>query len=165
MHDWPALGAFLLASFTAAAIGSAFTYKSVRTWYPTLKKPPGTPPSWVFGPVWTTLYILMSVAAWRVWLQRSADVRVPLVLFFTQLALNAIWSVLFFGLRRPGVALIEVVLLWSMIVATVLSFSVVSVGAAWLMVPYALWVSYATYLNAGIWRKNRPGFLHANSRA
>lgn len=155
MRDWLALGGFVVACFTAAAIGSAFTFKSVSSWYPTLAKPAGTPPSWVFGPVWTTLYVLMAVAAWRVWLRHTHDIRVPLGLFFIQLGLNAIWSVLFFGLRRPAFALLEIILLWGAIVATIVSFASVSIAAAWLMVPYVTWVSYAMYLNSGIWWKNR----------
>ncbi len=155
-RDWIGLGASIAACFLAAGIGSAFTAASVKSWYPTLQKPPGTPPSWVFGPVWTTLYLLMAAAAWLVWKQRSAaDVTWALALFFTQLGLNATWSVVFFGLRRPGVALLEILVLLAAIIATTANFAAISRPAFWLMVPYVGWVSYATFLNFGIWQLNR----------
>ena len=155
-REWIALGAFIAICFLAAAIGSWFTAASVKSWYPTLMKPAGTPPAWMFGPVWSTLYLLMATAAWLVWKQRSAaDMTVPLALFFTQLALNATWSFLFFGLRRPGLALLEICALFAAIIATITNFAQFSRTAFWLMIPYAVWVSYASFLNFGIWRLNR----------
>ncbi len=156
MSKWIGLGAFIAICFLAAAIGSRFTAASVKSWYPTLMKPAGTPPAWVFGPVWSTLYALMATAAWLVWKQRSAaDVTLALALFFTQLALNATWSFVFFGLRRPGLALLEILVLLATIIATTANFAQFSRPAFWLMTPYVGWVSYATYLNVGIWRLNR----------
>ncbi|HEU5401857.1 MAG TPA: TspO/MBR family protein [Terriglobales bacterium] len=155
MSKWIGLGAFIAICFLAAAIGSWFTAASVKSWYPTLMKPAGTPPAWVFGPVWSTLYALMATAAWLVWKQRSAaDVTLALALFFTQLALNATWSFLFFGLRRPGLALLEIAVLLAAIIATTSTFAQFSRPAFWLMTPYVVWVSYATYLNLGVWRLN-----------
>ncbi len=156
MSKWLGLCVFIAVCFLAAGIGSWFTAASVKSWYPTLIKPTGTPPAWVFGPVWSALYVLMAMAAWLVWKQRlDADVTVALAIFFTQLALNATWSFVFFGLRRPGLALLEILALLAAIVATMTNFAPLSRPAFWLMSPYAAWVSYATYLNFGIWRLNR----------
>ncbi len=156
MSKWISLCVFIGLCFIAAAIGSWFTGASVKSWYPTLLKPAGTPPAWVFGPVWSTLYVLMATAAWLVWKQGSAaDVTVALTLFFTQLALNATWSFVFFSLRRPGLALLEIVVLLAAIIGTMAKFAQLSRPAFWLMTPYMAWVSYAAYLNLGIWRLNR----------
>jgi len=137
------------------------TARGVSTWYPTLVKPSFNPPAWVFGPVWTILYIMMGVAAFLVW-QRglSADgARIALTVFAIQLALNGLWSILFFGLQAPGWALAEIILLWMAIGITTLLFwrAVPSAGA--LLLPYWMWVSFATVLNASLWWLNRlaPG--------
>ncbi|MGE4093600.1 MAG: TspO/MBR family protein [Candidatus Binatia bacterium] len=146
---------FLGACFAVAALGSWVTTPAVDTWYTTVRKPPWTPPNWVFGPVWSALYAAMALAAWWVWQQRgSIDVRLPLTLFAIQLLLNLAWSVLFFGLQNPGAGLIEIVVLWSAILATLLAFWRVSVGAGWLLVPYLLWVTFALALNFSIWQLN-----------
>jgi|GEM_PF-228620 tryptophan-rich sensory protein len=124
-------------------------------WYPTLTKPAWTPPDWVFGPVWTLLYILMAVAAWLVWRKAGfAGARLALVLYFVQLALNAAWSGLFFGLRSPAAGLVDILLLWMVIAATLVAFARHSAVAAGLLVPYFVWVSYAAALNFAIWRMN-----------
>ncbi len=147
---------FVAICLIAGAVGASFTHSSVKTWYPRLQKPPGTPPSWVFGPVWSVLYFLMGTAVWLVWEQRDArDVRLALSLFFIQLLLNAAWSFIFFGLQRPDIALAEILVLLMAIVLTTMSFSEYSSYAFWLMTPYLAWVTYATYLNFGIWRLNR----------
>ncbi len=154
--QWIGWCAFVMICFLAAAVGSWFTGASVKSWYPTLLKPAGTPPAWVFGPVWSTLYVLMATAAWLVWRQRpAAGLPAALALFFVQLALNAVWSFVFFGLRRPGLALLEILVLLAAIIATMTNFAPLSRLACWLMSPYVAWVSYATYLNFGIWRLNR----------
>lgn len=154
--EWIGLCLFIGICFVAAAIGSSFTAGSVKSWYPMLLKPPGTPPAWVFGPVWSTLYLLMAAAAWLVWRERAEiNVAVALALFFIQLVLNATWSLIFFGLQRPGLALVEVLVLLAAIIATTTSFAHISRLALWLMTPYAAWVLYATFLNFGIWRLNR----------
>jgi len=156
MNRWLALLLFLLASFTAAAIGGYATADSVRTWYPTLVKPTWNPPSAVFGPVWTLLYTMMSLAAWRIWLRRELpDARPALRLFFVSLGLNALWSVLFFGLHRPGWALLEILLFWVSLVSLLGRFRRLDAVAGWLWVPYVAWVTFATVLNAAVWWLNR----------
>ncbi|MBE35989.1 MAG: sensory protein TspO [Opitutaceae bacterium] len=147
---------FLLASFSAAAIGAYATGESVRTWYPLLNKPTWNPPSWLFGPVWTVLYIMMSVAAWRIWkLRDQPGVKFVLGLFFGQLVLNALWSILFFGLHSPGWALIEISILWSSLALLQRALWRLDRLAGWLWAPYLTWVSFATFLNGTIWWLNR----------
>lgn len=152
---WLALIGLLLASFTASAIGGLATAANVRSWYPTLTKPEWNPPAWVFGPVWTLLYILMAVAAWRIWRRRDAPgARAALLGHGLQLVLNAGWSLLFFGLRNPGAALVEIVVLWFLLAWLFLRFRRIDPIAGWLWLPYLLWVSFATMLNATIWHLN-----------
>ena len=146
---------FLALCLGAGGLGSFFTANSVREWYPKLRKPPGTPPSWVFGPVWTTLYVLMAVAAWLVWRAYGWGAGFALLIFFAQLALNVAWSGIFFGSRMPGIAFAEIVILWLAIAFNAFVFYLLLPLAAGLLVPYLLWVSYASYLNWGIWRLNR----------
>ena len=148
---------FLLAAFVAAGIGGGATAGSVREWYPTIAKPSWTPPSWVFGPAWTTLYILMSVAVWRIWIRRDQLVgaRLTLQLHGVQLVLNALWSILFFGLQRPDLALIEIAVLWSLLLTLQVRLFRQDRVAAWLWAPYLAWVSFASCLNASIWWLNR----------
>jgi translocator protein len=155
VHPLLGLVGFLAASFAAAALGNLFTGPAIPDWYATLEKPGFTPPSWVFGPAWTTLYILMAVAAWRVWTRAGfRDASTALTLYFIQLALNAAWSMIFFGLRAPGWALIEILVLLAAIVATTVLFFRHSRLAGWLMVPYVGWVTFATALNGAIWWLN-----------
>jgi tryptophan-rich sensory protein len=136
--------------------GSLVTATSVREWYPHIQKPSWTPPSAVFGPVWTVLFLLMGVSAWLIWRESVGSSRLTaLLIFVTQLVLNGTWSVLFFGLRSPGWAVLEIVLLWSSIVATMIAFVRISRLAAGLLLPYLLWVSYAAALNGAIWSLNR----------
>ena len=149
------LAAFVVICFAAAGIGGIATSMSVDTWYASLEKPSWTPPAWLFGPVWSVLYLTMAVAAWLIWRRRKASpVRLPLTLFFLQLTLNAGWSWLFFGLRQPGPAFAELALLWLVIVATMLVFSKTVKLSGWLMAPYLLWTSFAAALNLAIWRLN-----------
>jgi translocator protein len=155
-RDWIALLIFFGICFALAASGSVFTASSVKTWYPGLLKPAGTPPPWVFGPVWSILYLLMAAAAWLVWRQRiHEDVRLALALFIAQLILNGLWSLIFFRQRRPGAALVEIIFLLAAVAMTARRFAEVSRPAFWLMTPYAAWVLYAAYLNLGIWRLNK----------
>jgi benzodiazapine receptor len=156
LSKWISWIVFVAICFGAAAVGGWFTDSSVKTWYPGLLKPVGTPPSWVFGPVWSVLYLLMATAAWLVWQERHVhDVGLPLGLFFGQLVLNVVWSFIFFGLQRPGLALVEILVLLLAIGLTTISFSRHSRYALWLMTPYLGWVAYATYLNLGLWWLNR----------
>lgn len=139
-------------------ISGIVTRDSVDTWYATLVKPVFNPPNWIFAPMWTILYILMGIAAGLVWdkieTQRET-VRRALIYFAIQLALNALWSILFFGLHNPMLALIEIVLLWLMIYETFVQFNKVNKIAGYLFIPYILWVTFALVLNASIWWLNR----------
>jgi translocator protein len=150
-----ALVGFLAATFAVAGIGGVFTSMGMPEWYMSLEKPSFNPPSWIFGPVWTALYALMAVAAWLVWREAGfAGATAALAMFFVQLALNLAWSGIFFALRSPGWALAEIVVLWLAILATIVLFHRHSALAAWLLVPYLLWVSFAAVLNGAIWRLN-----------
>lgn len=146
----------------ATCLGAGFfagqaTQSSVETWFPTIEKPVFNPPGWLFAPVWTLLYIMMGAAAGLVWdrLNRREGARKALILFAVQLALNILWSFLFFGLRNPFLALIEIILLWLLIYETMLAFRRVSTLAGRLFIPYLMWVSFATVLNGTIWWLNR----------
>jgi len=151
-----ALPLFLLATFLAGGIGSWATFENVRSWYPTLIKPAWNPPSWIFGPVWTTLYVLMSIAVWRVWRRREGAAAIRLALAYGgHLVLNALWSVLFFGLRSPALALVEILVLWGVLAAFQRLLWREDRLAAALWAPYLLWVSFATVLNATLWWLNR----------
>lgn len=148
-HAWLVLVGFIAAAFVAGAIGSAATFEQVRTWYPTLAKPAWNPPGWIFGPVWTTLYVLMGVAIWRAW--RTGPAVRPLVrLYFVQLVFNALWSILFFALKQPAWALVDIGLLLGCLLWLQRGLWRTDrlAGALWL--PYVLWVGFATVLNATI---------------
>ena len=147
----------ILASFTAGGIGSLFTSKAIPTWYPNLKKPPYTPPNWVFGPVWTTLYILMGISVFLIWQSGlSTDgVLLAFILFWVQLIFNALWSVIFFGIKSKGGGVIIIVVLWLLILAVMITSFRVSAWAGGLLIPYIIWVSIASYLNIGIWWLNK----------
>lgn len=154
-HPWIALALFIVTCLAAGWIGAAFTGPAVQTWYPTLRKPAWTPPAWLFAPVWTTLYIAMAVAAWRIWLQRGRPgAGAALSLFGVQLVLNTLWSILFFGLRQPGWALAEIAVLWTAILLTLLAFRRLDRPAGWLLVPYLAWVTFASTLNFAVWNLN-----------
>ncbi len=146
----------IVVSELAGVIGSLFTVSAIPTWYAGLVKPALNPPAWVFGPAWTTLYFLMGVAAFLIWKNgwERKDVRMALGVFGIQLFLNAIWSIIFFGLQSPALALVDIVLLWLAIVWTMLVFYKISKPAAYLLIPYLLWVSFASYLNYSIWMLN-----------
>jgi translocator protein len=155
MRNWLGLALFILICFGAAGAGSWFTTPALDGWYADLRKPVWNPPSWIFAPVWTTLYLLMAVAAWLVW--RKAGItagRGALALFAVQLVLNVAWSALFFGLHNPGAAFIDIVLLWIAIAATMAAFRPFTPAAAWMLAPYLAWVTFAGALNLTIWRLN-----------
>ncbi len=151
-NQWFVLAAFLAVTFAVALVGGAVTAGSVRDWYPAIAKPTWSPPAWLFGPAWTLLYALMAVAAWLVW--RRAGWGGALAWFAVQLALNAAWSPLFFGLHRIDLALADIALLWLAIIGTTMAFWKVTPLAGWLFLPYLAWVSFATALNFAIWRLN-----------
>lgn len=147
--------AMLVVCFGASGLGAEMTFSSLGDWYPTLAKPAWTPPDGVFGPVWTLLYFLMALAAWIVWRRGgwSAE-RLPLGIFALQLGLNVGWSACFFGLRNPGLAAAEIVLLWLAILTTVITFWRRAPLAGGLMLPYLGWTTFAAALNFAIWRLN-----------
>lgn len=150
-NDLPMLGLFILAVVAVSVLGGLATAAAIPDWYATLAKPSWTPPNWVFGPAWTTLYVLMAVAAWLVWRRRRmVEVRGALIAWWAQLALNLLWTLIFFGLRQPLWGLVEIVALWIAIAITIVLFHRVRPLAALLLVPYIAWVSYAASLNAGI---------------
>ena len=153
--SWISLLPFLIVCFGAAGIGSLATNSSVKTWFPQLHRPEWTPPNWVFGPVWTVLYLMMAISAWLVWRSWNWTAsRLALLLFAIQLTLNILWSVTFFGLRKVGPAFAEILLLWMMIIATAVAFYPLSLLAAWLLLPYIAWAAFASYLNFRIWQMN-----------
>lgn len=143
--------AIVVCEFTGI-IGSVFTIRAIPDWYGALQKPAGNPPSWVFGPVWTLLYALMGLSAFLVYQKgwKRKEVKGALGIFGAQLLLNALWSILFFGLHQPGIAFLDIVLLWISILVTMFVFGKISKAAAWLLLPYLVWVSYASYLNLAI---------------
>jgi tryptophan-rich sensory protein len=148
---WLALLGFLAVVFLVAAIGAWATSLGIAEWYPSLVKPGFTPPDWVFGPAWSVLYFLIAVAAWLVWRRAGfSDAGPALALFALQLVLNLAWSIAFFALRQPMLALVVCVLLLMTIAVTMLAFRRVSSVASLLLLPYLLWVGFATALNGGI---------------
>ena len=162
LNNFSKLVIAIAVSGLAGVAGSLFTMPSIPTWYAGIVKPALNPPAWVFGPVWTILYLLMGISLWLVWSsyakasdgRRKALIKRAIWLFMAQLALNAIWSPIFFGAQSIGNALAVIVLLWAAIVLTILIFKKISKTAAWLLVPYILWVSFAVYLNYSIWQLN-----------
>ena len=153
-RPWVVLAGFILAAFAAGAVGSWATFPAVREWFPLLAKPAWNPPGWLFGPVWTTLYVLMGVAIWRAWRTRAVATPALVKLYFVQLAFNALWSVLFFGLKQPAWALAEIVVLWGLLVWLQRGLWRADRLAAVLWLPYVLWVGFAAVLNAAIVRLN-----------
>jgi benzodiazapine receptor len=157
MNTVTKLAISVAAPLAVGGLSGYATARGVADWYPTLAKPSFNPPAWVFGPVWTLLYVMMGVAAFLIWRQGlDADgVRTALAVFAVQLALNGLWSILFFGMRAPGLALAEIALLWIAIGLTTLFFWRVTATAGALLLPYWGWVSFATILNASLWWLNR----------
>jgi tryptophan-rich sensory protein len=149
-----ALAVFVGLCALVAAVGGAATASGLQSWYRALHKPSFNPPDWVFGPVWTLLYLMMAIAAWRVWRGGGRDRAVALALWGVQLALNLAWSLIFFGLRAPGPALIDLAMLLAGIAATMVAFARTDRTAAVLLVPYLSWCAFAFFLNLAIWRLN-----------
>lgn len=150
--NWKRLVVSVGLSLGAGFAGSIYTLQSVKWWYPTLNKPSLNPPSWVFGPVWTVLFVMMGIALYLVWNKglKKKGVVDAIALFGVQLVLNVTWSYLFFGLRNPTLALTEIVVLWGAILLCTLKFSKIDKSAGHLMIPYLVWVSFACYLNLSI---------------
>ncbi|MBW3012547.1 tryptophan-rich sensory protein [Candidatus Woesearchaeota archaeon] len=143
----------IVISGLAGLIGSLFTSQTVSTWFVELNKPVFNPPNWLFGPVWTLLYILIGVSLFIVWEKNSKD-KLAYTFFGVQMALNALWSILFFGLKSPLLAFIEIIALWVFILLTILRFYKISKTSAYLLIPYILWVSFAAVLNFSIYLLN-----------
>lgn len=157
-REWIGLGGWLLAAFAAAAIGGRASVNAA-SFYAQLVRPAWAPPGWLFGPVWTVLYLMMAVAAWLVWRERGrAGARAALSLFLVQLAANALWSWLFFAWRRGALAFAEVLLLGALVALTMVAFWRIRPLAGMLLLPYLLWVGFATALTFAVWRLN-PGLL------
>jgi benzodiazapine receptor len=155
--NWAKLLASVVACQLAGALGAVFTRSAIPSWYAALKKPWFTPPNWLFGPAWVALYLLMAIAAWQVWQKGlpHPGVRAALAAFVGQLLLNALWSPVFFGLRSPLAGAVVIVLLWLAILLTIALFWKVSRPAALLLLPYLIWVGYASALNISIYLLNR----------
>lgn len=152
----PKLIVSILIPLIASSIGSIATASSIPTWYASLVKPEWTPPNWVFGPVWTTLYILMGIALFLVWRKGlwRGDVKIAILIFGVQLFLNILWSVIFFGFQSILGGLIEIVFLWIAILATIIAFYRISKAAGLLLLPYIIWVTIALYLNYTLYLLN-----------
>jgi tryptophan-rich sensory protein len=155
--NWLKLLASVAACQLAGFLGSLFTRPAIPGWYAQLQKPSFAPPNWLFGPMWVSLYLLMGIAAYLVWQKglAASGVRLALGIFIFQLLLNAAWSPVFFGLRSPLAGAAVIVVLWLAIAATIFAFAKVSPPAAWLLVPYILWVTLASALNISIYFLNR----------
>jgi tryptophan-rich sensory protein len=146
---------WIAIAFVPGLIGSQFM---PGEWYAQLHKPSWTPPGYLFGPVWSFLYLCMGVAAWLVWKRAGiSGATLALSLFVVQLALNGMWSWIFFGMQRPGLAFAEILVLWSMILATLVAFWQVSSTAGMLFLPYLVWVTFAAFLNYSLWKLNNSG--------
>lgn len=147
IQRWGGLALWIALSFLPATTA---IFVDTGPWYSNLNRPAWTPPSWMFGPVWTLLYLMMGVAAWRVWLKHGfTHARAALLIYLVHLAFNAAWTVIFFGMHMITLAAVEIVVLWLMIAALIVMFSQRDRIAAGLLVPYVLWVTYATTLNVG----------------
>jgi translocator protein len=151
--NFPKLAWSIFICLLAGAIGSIFTAETIPTWYAALNKPSFNPPNWIFGPVWTTLYIMMGISLYIIW-QSEEENRPAMTMFFFQLALNSLWSVIFFGFHAPLAAFICIVFLWLSIAATIYLAYRISRTAGLLLVPYIMWVSFASILNLFIWKLN-----------
>lgn len=156
LMDLRALISAIVVCEGVGGVGALVTGPAVRTWYPGLRKPAFNPPSWIFAPVWTVLYLLMGISLFLTWRRRSLEARAaPALRIFTlQLLLNALWSVLFFGLKSPRFAFMDIVILWAAIILTIRAMYRVSRVGALLLLPYLVWVSFAGLLNLAIWRLN-----------
>jgi benzodiazapine receptor len=149
------LAGFVLLCLALSALGGLATSSSVGTWYQTLAKPSFNPPDWVFAPVWTTLYIFMAIAGWRVWRTPNSQLRThALRVFYVQLALNLLWSFLFFGMQAIGLALVEIIALLVAIVVTTVLLWRIDRPAGILFLPYSMWVAFASLLNSALWVLN-----------
>jgi translocator protein len=153
-RDYAGLALFIGLNVAVSALGGWATSASVNTWYPTLAKPAFNPPDWVFAPVWSALYLMIAVAGWRVWRRGGSQARLALTVYAVQLALNLSWSLVFFGARLIGPALLVIAALLAAILVNAALFWRLDRPAGALLVPYAAWVAFAAVLNAALWRLN-----------
>lgn len=152
---WIGFVLFVAVSLGAGGLGAVATTPQIDGWYRTIVKPEWNPPNWVFGPVWTTLFILMGISAWLIWKPAGFKKAIlPLALFAFQLILNVAWSWIFFGMHQIGWAVVEILILWLAILTTMVAFFRRSKPAGWLLAPYLCWVTFASVLNFTIWRLN-----------
>lgn len=155
-NDILRLAVSLIVCQMAGVFGSLFTVPAISTWYQTLNKPSFNPPNWIFSPVWISLYLMMGISLFLVWRKKGhPNLKMTLIFFFIQLILNALWSASFFGLRSPFLGLVNILFLWFAILLMIMYFLKVSKAGAWLLLPYLLWVSFATILNYSLWVLNR----------
>ncbi|MBU2579827.1 tryptophan-rich sensory protein [Patescibacteria group bacterium] len=140
----------------AGIVGSLFTTSAIPTWYATLQRPSFSPPNWIFGPAWITLYILMGISVYLIWqkVEKNKTARGAIRLFWIHLFFNAIWSIIFFGLQNPGLAFVNIIIIWLLIIALMIKFWKINRWATYLLIPYLLWVSFASLLNYFIWYLN-----------
>lgn len=145
----------IIATVGIGSLGGIFTISEIPNWYANLTKPSFNPPNWIFGPVWTSLYTMMGISFYLIWKQKESELRKKAIqLFVIQFVLNFFWSIIFFSMHAIGAALIEIIVMWILILITIIQFSKLSKAAAWLLVPYIAWVSFATLLTASIWKLN-----------
>jgi translocator protein len=156
IRDFFKLILFIIITNLAGAVGSIFTTSKIPTWYASINKPGFNPPNWIFGPVWTLLFILMGISAFLIWQHgiKKKKVKVAMYIFGLQLLFNILWSMIFFGLQNPLLAFIEIIILWALILLTIVKFAEISKKAAYLLIPYILWVSFAAILNLFIYLLN-----------
>lgn len=157
MNKYTKIAVLIVTCLALGYLSGMVTQSSIKSWYPTILKPSFNPPNWLFAPVWTTLFVFMGIAGGLVWDKidtKKEEVQKALVLFAIQLVLNSLWSILFFGLKNPMLALIEIVLLWLLIYETFVKFSKIDKVAGYLFIPYLIWVGFAMILNASIWWLN-----------
>lgn len=155
IRNWPLLILAILLCEGVGILGSFFTISAIPTWYATLNKPSFSPPNFLFGPVWTMLYALMGFSLYLVWTSKVKSKQMALKYFWAQLGLNALWSIIFFGFKKPGLAFVEIIALWIAIWLTIKSFRRSSRAASYLLYPYLAWVSFASILNLSVWVLNR----------
>ncbi|MFH1649871.1 MAG: TspO/MBR family protein [Candidatus Woesearchaeota archaeon] len=155
LNYWKLIASILICQL-AGFIGSFFTITAINSWYSTLVKPSFNPPNWLFGPVWTLLYLLMGISLYLLWVKgfKTKQGKLALTFFVIQLVLNTLWSILFFGLQNPMIAFVEIIVLWVSILLTIVFVYRVSNASAYLLVPYVLWVSFAAVLNYAIYALN-----------
>lgn len=155
MKNWVKLVISIAIPQIVAGAGAYFTVSGIGSWYQTIQRPTWNPPSWLFGPVWTTLYVLMGIALYLVWKSAASNKRSAISLWSVQLVVNFLWSFLFFNQHQIGGALIDLVILWLLLLLTIFAFAKINKAAAWLLVPYISWVTFAGILNYTIWMLNR----------